>query len=130
MNHALLATSLPFDIELGSLLLANMLSALLDHEIVAQDTAEAAHEPPQNHRAPPQSVRLCLSPAVNSRPSATSSGEHGTTVRVAGGGTGTSLERSFDPDARPRPGQVGSVVGKTGGLRDTRGERSDRTSGA
>ncbi len=36
----------PSTSKLGSRLLANILSAWLDREIVAKDTAEAAYEPP------------------------------------------------------------------------------------
>ena len=36
MSRGLLSAPLPFDVELGTLLLANMLSAWLDHEVVAQ----------------------------------------------------------------------------------------------
>jgi hypothetical protein len=53
MSHALLAASLPFDVELASLLVANMLSAWLDNAVVGKAT-EAAHESSQNHRASPQ----------------------------------------------------------------------------
>src|SRR5215472_12916452 len=66
MSRALLAAPLPFDVEVGSLLVANMLSAWLDNEVVGKAT-EAAHESSQNHRASPQPVRLCLPPAINSR---------------------------------------------------------------
>src|SRR5215831_12831924 len=117
MSHALLAASLPFDVELGSLLVANMLSAWLDNEVVAKAT-EAAHEPSQNHRASPQPFRLCLPPAINSRPGASPSGEHGTSVCVARESAGTGLERSFDPDSRWRPGQVGSADDTTRRLQD------------
>ena len=64
MSHVFVSTSVPFDLELGSLLLANMLSAWLDSEVAGRGTAEAAHES-QNHRASPQQVRLCLPAPVN-----------------------------------------------------------------
>src|SRR5215469_1439167 len=117
MSHALLAASLPFDVELAGLLVANMLSAWLDNEVVGKAT-ETAHEPSQNHRASPQPVRLCLPPAVNPWPSASPSREHGTSVCAARESTGTGLERSFDPHSRWRPGQVRIADGRTPGLQD------------
>src|SRR6516225_4777242 len=129
MSPALVSTSVPFDVELGSLLLANMLSAWLDREVVGKRTAEAAHEPPQDHRASPQQVRLCLPPPVNAEPSAAPSGEHGTSVCVAREGAGARLERSSNPHPRPRPGQVGSADGRTGGLQDLGGGCLHGTSG-
>src|SRR5437588_2012346 len=128
MSHSLLAASLPFDVELGSLLVANMLSAWLDNEVVGKAT-EAAHESSQNHRASPQPVRLCLPPAINSRASASPSGEHGTPVCVARESAGTGLERSFDPDSRWRPGQVGSGDDTTRRLQDLGDGCLDGTSG-
>src|SRR6516225_832970 len=59
MSHGLLSAPLAFDVELGSLLLANMLSAWLDYQVVAQGNREAAHEPSQDHGASPGPVRLC-----------------------------------------------------------------------
>ena len=47
MSHGLLSAPVPFDVELGSLLLANMLADWLDNEVVAQGNREAAHEPSQ-----------------------------------------------------------------------------------
>ena len=129
MSHGLLSAPLPFDVGLGSLLLANMLSAWLDNEVVAQGNREAAHEPSQDHGASPGSVRLCLPPPVHPGPSASPSGKHGTTVCFAGEGAGTGLERSFDPHSRPRPGQVGSADGRSGGLQDLGGRCLDGTSG-
>src|SRR5215469_17016528 len=50
MSQALLAASLPFDVELGSLLVANMLSAWLDNEVVEKAT-EAAYESSQKSQS-------------------------------------------------------------------------------
>src|SRR5215831_12982499 len=77
--------------------------------------------PPQHHRASPQPVGLCVPPPVNSRPSASPSREHGTSVCLARESGGTRLERSCDPHSRPRPGQVGSADGGTGRLQDPGG---------
>src|SRR5215471_8394592 len=115
MSHVLPSVSVRWDVEVGSLLLANMLSAWLDNQVV-EKSAEAAYEPPQDHRASPQPVGLCVPPPVNSRPSASPSREHGASVCVAGESAGTRLERSCDPHSRPRPGQVGSADGGTGRL--------------
>src|SRR6516162_49735 len=110
MSHVLPSVSIRWDVELGSLLLANMLSAWLDNQVVGKATEAAAHEPPQDHRASPQPVGLCVPPPVNSRPSASSSREHGTSVCVARESGGTRLERSCDPHSRPRSGKVGSAA--------------------
>src|SRR6516164_10849529 len=129
MSHALRPALVPFDVELGSLLLANMLSAWLDHEVVAPSATEAAHEPPQNYRTSPQPVCLCLPPPVNPGPSPSSSGEHGTTVCVVCEGARTGLERNFDPHPRPRPRQVGSTDRGKGGFQDLSGGCLHGTSG-
>src|SRR6202011_4441960 len=105
MSHASASLSASFDHKQGGLLLANMLSAWLDRELSGEAPAEAVHEP-QDRRPSPQPIRLCLPAPVDSRPSAPSSGEHGTPVCIAREGTGTGLERSFDPHPRSGPRQV------------------------
>src|SRR6266478_5190507 len=102
MSHASASPSAPFDHKQGGLLLANMLSAWLDGEPSGEATAEAVHEP-KDRRPSPQPIRLCLPAPIDARPSAASSGEHGTPVRVAREGAGTGLERSFDPHPRWGP---------------------------
>src|SRR6516164_7929637 len=97
MSHVLPSVSIRWDVELGSLLLANMLSAWLDNQVVGKATEAAAHEPPQDHRASPQPVGLCVPPPVNSRPSASSSREHGTSVCVARESGGTRLRSALSP---------------------------------
>src|SRR5215469_1063170 len=129
MSHVLPSASIRWDVEVGSLLLANMLSAWLDNQVVGKATEAAAYEPPQDHRASPQPVGLCVPPPVNSRPSASPSREHGASVCVAGESAGTRLEPSFDPHARPRSGKVGSADSGTGRLQDLSGGCLDGTSG-
>src|ERR1035438_1671173 len=128
MRHAPDSRSSPFDPKQGGLLLANMLSAWLDGEPSGEATAEAVHEP-KDRRTSPQPIRLCLPAPVDARTSAPSSGEHGTPVCVAREGTGTGLERSFDPHPRWGPGQVRNADGGTGGLQDVGGRCFDGTSG-
>src|SRR6266581_7641669 len=120
MKHAPDSRSASFDPKQGGLLLANMLSAWLDGEPSAEATVEAVHEP-QDRRSSPQPIRLCLPAPVDARPSAPSSGEHGTPVRVAREGPGTGLERSFDPHPRWGPRQVRNADGGTGGFQDVGG---------
>src|SRR6266446_6302536 len=128
MSHASASPSAPFDHKRGGLLLANMLSAWLDGEPSGEATAEAVHEP-KDRRPSPQPIRLCLPAPVDARPSAPSSGEHGTPVRVAREGAGTGLERSFDPHPRWGPRQVRNADGGTGGLQDVGGRCLDGPSG-
>src|ERR1039458_5614784 len=128
MRHAPDSRSAPFDPKQGGLLLANMLSAWLDGEPSGEATAEAVDEP-KDCRTSPQQIRLCLPAPVDARPSAPSSGEHGTPVRRAREGAGTGLERSFDPHPRSGPWQVWNADGREGGLQDIGDRCLDGTSG-
>ena len=128
MSHASVSPSAPFDRKQGGLLLANMLSAWLDGEPTGEATGEAVHEP-KDRRTSPQQIRLCLPTPVDARPSAPSSGEHGTPVCIAREGTGTGLERSFDPHPGSGPRQVRNADGRTGGLQDVGSRCLDGTSG-
>src|SRR5713226_2071888 len=100
MSHASASPSAPFDRKQGGLLLANMLSAWLDGEPTGEAAVETVHDEPKDRRTSPHPIRLCSPAPVDARPSAPSSAEHGTPVRIAREGTGTGLERSFDPHSR------------------------------
>ena len=128
MRHAAASSSAPFDRKQGGLLLANMLSAWLDGEPSGEATVEAVHEP-QDRRSSPQPIRLCLPAPVDARPSAPSSGEHGTPVCIAREGGGTGLEPSCDPYPRSGPRQVRSADCGTGGFQDVGGRCLHGTSG-
>src|SRR6516162_5420086 len=128
MSHASASPSTPFDRKQGGLLLANMLSAWLDSEPRGEAIAEVVHEP-KDRRSSPQPIRLCLPTPVDPRPSAPSSGEHGTPICVAREGARTGLEQSFDPHPRSGPRQIRNPNGGTGGLQDVGGRCLDGTSG-
>src|SRR6266700_7164120 len=128
MSHTPASRSAFFYTKQGGLLLANMLSAWLDGEPSGEATAEAVHEP-EDRRPSPQPIRLCLPAPVDARPSAPSSGEHGTPVCIAREGTGTGLEPRFDPHPRSGPRQVRNADDGTGGLQDVGGRCLDETSG-
>ncbi len=123
MSTAHSALPAPLDTGLGGVLLANMLEAWLTRDPHFFNTAEVADEL-EDCRTPPEQTCLHLSASVNAGPSATPSGEHRASVRVAGDGAATGLERARDPHPRPGPGEDGHGDDEAGRLQDLGGDVS------
>src|SRR4029453_3481907 len=117
----------PIDVELGGVLLANMLEAWLQGNPNFSATAEATDEP-QDSRSSPEPACLHLPTPVDAWSGTPSSGEHGAPVCTAREGAGTGLERVPDPHTRPGPGQDGYRNGGAGGLQDLGGGCFDGSS--
>jgi hypothetical protein len=86
----------PIDVELGGVLLANMLEGWLQGNPNFSATAEATDEP-QDSRSSPEPACLHLPTPVDAWSGTPSSGEHGAPVCTAREGAGTRLERIPDP---------------------------------
>src|SRR5262245_2711425 len=128
MRKAVSALHTPIDVELGSILLANMLAAWLDgHPEVLP--IEGATDESQDPGTSPEQAGLHLLTPVDAEPSAPPSGEHGAAVRTAREGAGTGLERIPDPHAGSGSGQDGYRNDETRGLQDLGGGGLDGASG-
>src|SRR5690242_2054683 len=125
---SLLTLCAPMDTQMGGLLLANMLADWLKSDSGFLSTAETVDELQDHGTAPPQ-TSLRLPAPVDPGPSASPSREHGAAVCSARESTGAGLERSCDPDPRPRPGNVGFADGGEGRLQDLSGGCLDGASG-
>src|SRR5215472_12978111 len=127
MGPAVSTLPIPIDVRVGGLLLANMLVAWLDEEVLS--TGEEASHESQDHRTPPEPTRLRVFTPVDAVPGPPPSGEHGATVCLAREGAGTGLERIPDPHAGSGLGQDRHRNGCTGGLQDLGGGGLDGASG-
>src|SRR5215472_10318156 len=114
MRPAVSALPIPTDVRVGGMLLANMLVAWLDEEVLS--TGEEASNESQDCRTSPEPTSLRVFKPVYAQPSPPPSGEHGASVCTAREGAGTGLERIPDPHAGSRPGQDGHRNGSTGGF--------------
>src|SRR5438105_7113819 len=117
VSDAYSSLTVPIDVKLGGVLLANMLAGWLEGNSNFSVTEEAADEP-EDYGTPPEQTCLHLSAPVNAGASAPSSGEHGTPVCPAREGAGTGLERADDPHSRPGSGDVGGTDNGAGRLQD------------
>src|SRR5215469_7012201 len=125
--HPAAALPIPIDVRVGGMLLANMLVAWLDEEVLSAGE-EASHES-QDRRTSPKPTSLRVFTPVDAQPSPPPSGEHGASVCTAREGAGTGLERIPDPHAGSGPGQDGYRNGSTGGLQDFGGGGLNGASG-
>ena|SRR5437762_11272316 len=128
VSDAYSSLTVPIDVKLGGVLLANMLAGWLEGNSNFSVTEEAADEP-EDYGTPPEQTCLHLSAPVNAGASAPSSGEHGTPVCPAREGAGTGLERASDPHSRPGSGDVRSTSDGAGRLQDPRSGGLDGSGG-
>src|ERR1700677_208709 len=118
MSESSAAARALFDVELGGMILANMLAGWLDSNQESSLPVEAADEYP-DHRATPEQDRLCVCASVDAGAGPSPSGEHGAPVCSAGDGLGTGLERADNSDSGRGSGQVGSADRGSGGFQDS-----------
>src|SRR5260370_38388601 len=93
----------PTDLQLATVIVANMLENWLDFFPAALTTAEVTDEP-ENLRTAEEQASLHLCASVDPCPSAPPSGEHRASVCAATESSGTGLERTIDPHPRSGPG--------------------------
>src|ERR1700730_14149413 len=89
----------PSDLQLASMIVANMPESWLDFPPHACTTTEVTDEP-ENLRPATEQAGVHLCAAVDSCPSAPPSGEHRASVCAATASCGTGLERNVDPHPR------------------------------
>ena len=100
MGESTAAVHALVDMELGSVILANMLAGWLDGNRESSFSVEAANEY-HDQRATPEQERLCVCASVDAGASPPPSGEHRTPICPEGEGSGTGLERAGSTDSEP-----------------------------
>src|SRR5260370_36627192 len=118
MSESPAAVRALIDVELGGVLLANMLAGWLagDRERSSSvDVGDEYHDQP----ATPEQDRLCVCAPVDTGAGPSPSGEHGAPVCAERESLGTGLERFDGSDSGPGSGQVRSTDNGAGGFQDS-----------
>src|ERR1035438_313971 len=118
MRESPSVVSASMDLQLGGVLLANMLVGWLDGDRESSFFAEAADEY-HDQRATPEQDRLCVCASVDAGAGSPPSGEHGAPVCPAGESPGNGMERADGSSTGSGPGQVRSADSRTGGFQDS-----------